>query len=104
MTSSVSRIARSVIRLAWPVLVAQLAVIASGVLDTVMAGRYSAVDLAAVGIGASVYFSVFIGLMGVVPALSPVPAPLFRGNHLERIGDETPPTLWLSLALPPPPV
>jgi len=42
---------KAVVRLAWPVLVAQLAVIASGVLDTVMAGRYSAVDLAAVGIG-----------------------------------------------------
>jgi len=64
MTSAVSRIAKGVVRLAWPVLVAQLAVIASGVLDTVMAGRYAAVDLAAVGIGASVYFSVFIGLMG----------------------------------------
>ena len=88
MTSAVSRIA-SVVRLAWPVLVAQLAVIASGVLDTVMAGRYSAVDLAAVGIGASVYFSVFIGLMGVVQALSPIAAQLFGGRQLERIGEET---------------
>jgi len=77
VTSAVSRIAKGVVRLAWPVLVAQLAVIASGVLDTVMAGRYSAVDLAAVGIGASVYFSVFIGLMGVVQALSPIAAQLF---------------------------
>jgi len=31
MTSAVSRIAKAVARLAWPVLVAQLAVIASGV-------------------------------------------------------------------------
>src|SRR5882762_6035954 len=99
MTSSTSRIARSVIRLAWPVLVAQLAVIASGVLDTVMAGRYSAVDLAAVGIGASVYFSVFIGLMGVVQALSPIAAQLFGGKQLERIGEETRQTVWLALGL-----
>ena len=80
-------------------LVAQLAVIASGVLDTVMAGRYSAVDLAAVGIGASVYFSVFIGLMGVVLALSPIAAQLFGGKQYERIGEETRQTAWLALAL-----
>ena len=93
------RIARAVVRLAWPVLVAQLAVIASGVLDTVMAGRYSAVDLAAVGIGASVYFSVFIGLLGVVQALSPIAAQLFGGKHYERIGEETRQTAWLALGL-----
>src|SRR5437899_12056849 len=99
MTSAVSRIAKAVVRLAWPVLVAQLAVIASGVLDTVMAGRYSAVDLAAVGIGASVYFSVFIGLMGVVQALSPIAAQLFGGKQLERIGEETRQTVWLAFGL-----
>src|SRR2546425_8925285 len=91
--------ARDIVRLAWPVLVAQLAVIASGVLDTVMAGRYSAVALAAVGIGASVYFSVFIGLMGVVQALSPIAAQLFGGKQLERIGEETRQTVWLALGL-----
>jgi len=90
---------RAIARLAWPVLVAQLATIASGVLDTVMAGRYSAVDLAAVGIGASVYFSVFIGLMGVVHALSPIAGQLFGGKHYERIGEETRQTVWLALAL-----
>jgi len=81
------------------VLVAQLAVIASGVLDTVMAGRYSAVDLAAVGIGASVYFSVFIGLMGVVQALSPIAGQLFGGKQYDRIGEETRQTAWLAVAL-----
>ena len=33
-------------RLAWPVLVAQLAVIAYAVIDTLMAGRYATADLA----------------------------------------------------------
>ena len=99
VTSPVPRIARSIVRLAWPILIAQLAVIASGVLDTVMAGHYSAVDLAAVGIGASVYFSVFIGLMGVVQALSPIAGQLFGGKHYARIGEETRQTIWLALAL-----
>ena len=99
MTSTFPRIARGIVRLAWPVLIAQLAVIASGVLDTIMAGRYSAVDLAAVGIGTSVYFSVFIGLLGVVQALSPIAGQLFGGKHYERIGEETRQTAWIAVGL-----
>lgn len=99
MSFSLPRIARGIARLAWPVLVAQLAIIASGVLDTIMAGRYSAVDLAAVGIGASVYFSVFIGLMGVVVALSPIAAQLYGAKQYARIGEETRQTAWLALGL-----
>lgn len=75
------RIARALAGLAWPVLVAQLAVIATGVLDTVMTGHYGAVDLAAVGIGASVYFSVFIGLLGVVNSLLPIAAQLYGAKR-----------------------
>jgi MATE family multidrug resistance protein len=93
------RLARSIAALAWPVLIAQLAVIASGVLDTVMSGRYGAADLAAVGIGASTYFSVFIGLLGVVNSLSPIAAQLYGGRHFDRIGEETRQTAWIAVAL-----
>src|SRR5438067_490925 len=72
---------------------------ASGVLDTVMSGRYSAVDLAAVGIGASIYFSVFIGLLGVVQSLSPIAAQLYGAKKDERIGEETRQTAWLAAGL-----
>jgi multidrug resistance protein, MATE family len=98
VTLPVSR-AAEVARLAWPILVAQLAVMATGVLDTVMAGRYSAVDLAAVGIGASIYFSVFIGLLGVVQSLSPIAAQLYGAKRDARIGEETRQTAWLSAGL-----
>src|SRR5258705_7504711 len=99
MTSSVSRIARSVIRLVWPVLVRQLAVIARGGLAPMMAGRYAAVALAGVGIGRTLFFSVPIGMMGVVQALSPIAAQLFGGKQPERVGDETRQTVWLALGL-----
>jgi len=49
---------RRVVHLAWPVLVGQMAVVGSGVIDTVMAGRLSALDLAAVGVGAAIYITV----------------------------------------------
>ena len=42
-------IARDIARLAWPIFIAQVAILANGVIDTVMAGRYGTLDLAAVG-------------------------------------------------------
>ena len=57
-------ILRDIVRLGWPVFVAQIAVMANGLIDTVMAGRYGTLDLAAVGIGASIYVTLFVTLMG----------------------------------------
>jgi MATE family multidrug resistance protein len=54
------KLALEIYRLAWPVLIAQLAVMAYAVIDTMMVGHYATDDLAAVGIGASIYFSVFV--------------------------------------------
>lgn len=47
---------RRIAGLAWPVLIGQLAIIAFGVIDTAMVGRYSAVDLAALGLGSSITY------------------------------------------------
>jgi MATE family multidrug resistance protein len=72
---------RKIASLAWPVLVGQLAIIAFGVIDTVMVGRFSAVDLAALGLGSSIYVSVFVGLTGVVLALQPIAAQMFGARR-----------------------
>ena len=72
-----SSLTSRVARLAWPILVGQLAVVANGVIDTAMTARYSATDLAVLGLGASIYISVFVGLSGVLQALSPTIAQLF---------------------------
>jgi MATE family multidrug resistance protein len=90
---------RKIAGLAWPVLIGQLAVIAFGVMDTVMVGRYSAVDLAALGLGSSVYVSVFVGLTGVVLALQPITGQLFGARRYAEIGVEVRQALWLSGAL-----
>ena len=63
--------------LAWPILIGQLAVIANGVIDTAMTARFSATDLAALALGASIYISVFVGLNGVLQALAPAIGQLF---------------------------
>ena len=93
------KVAHEIYRLAWPVLIAQLAVMAYAVIDTLMAGRYATDDLAAVGIGASIYFTVFVALMGVLLAVSPMVAQLFGAGRHEEIGEQVRQAMWLTLGL-----
>ena len=92
-------VVRDLVRLGWPVLIAQLAIMINGVIDTVMAGRLSAVDLAAIGVGASIYISVFVTLMGVIIALTPVVAQLYGAGRHGEIGEEVRQSLWLGTFL-----
>ncbi|KVM05000.1 MATE family efflux transporter [Burkholderia ubonensis] len=90
---------RRIIGLAWPVLVGQLAIIAFGVTDTAMVGRFSATDLAALGLGASIYLSVFIGLTGILSALQPITGQLYGARRYAEIGEEVRQALWLAALL-----
>lgn len=85
--------------LAWPILIGQLAVISNGVIDTMMTARHSATDLAALGLGASVYVSIFVGLSGVMQALSPTVAQLYGAKKFDAIGEETRQGVWLAFFL-----
>ena len=60
--------ARALWILIWPMLIAQLAQMGTGVVDTIMAGRYSAVDLAAVAIGYNVWLPVYLFIVGMMLA------------------------------------
>ncbi|ABF09018.1 MATE family efflux transporter [Cupriavidus metallidurans] len=90
---------RRITHLAAPVLVGQLAVIAFGVIDTIMSGRASATDLAAVGLGGSIYVTVYVSLMGVLQALAPVAGQLYGANRSAEIGAEVRQAAWLGVAL-----
>ena len=92
-------ILRNLLHLTWPVLVAQLAVMANGVIDTIMAGRLSAVDLAGVGIGASIYITIFVTVTGVLLALTPTVAQLQGAGRHADIGEEVRQSAWLALFL-----
>jgi MATE family multidrug resistance protein len=93
------KLALDIYRLAWPVLIAQLAVMAYAVIDTIMAGRFGTEDLAAVGIGASIYFSVFVALMGVLLAVSPIVGQLLGAGRYTEIGEQVRQAMWLTLLL-----
>ncbi|MCX7149555.1 MAG: MATE family efflux transporter, partial [Rhodocyclales bacterium] len=90
---------RELLHLAWPVLIAQAAVMANGVIDTLMAGRLSSLDLAAVGIGASIYATVFVTAMGVLLALTPVVSHHYGAGRYAEIGADVRQCAWLALVL-----
>jgi MATE family multidrug resistance protein len=85
--------------LARPILVGQFANMAFAVVDTVLCGRASAVDLATMGLGLSVYSTVFVGLMGATSALNPIVAQHFGGGRLAAIGATYVQGLWMALLL-----
>ena len=86
-------------RLAWPMLVAQLAMMANAVIDTAMAGRLSAIDLTAVGIAAAIMATILISLVSVLLALPPIIARLHGARQHADIGREIHQSIWISLAL-----
>ena len=90
---------RELLHLAWPVLIAQIAVMANGVIDTIMAGHISPLDLAAVGIGTGIYATVFVTAMGVLLALTPIVAHHYGAADFHAIGADVRQSAWLAVAL-----
>jgi len=66
--------ALALLRLTGPLVLAQLSQTAMGFVDTVMAGRVGAVDLAAVAVGSSIFFPVYLFLIGLLSAVTPLAA------------------------------
>jgi MATE family multidrug resistance protein len=87
------------IKLAGPLLVGQLAVIAFGVLDTAMTARYSSEDLAALAMSTAIYISIYVGLTGVIAALTPIAGQLFGAKRYSEIGEEVRQAGWLAVGL-----
>jgi MATE family multidrug resistance protein len=92
-------IVRGIVGQARPILIGQLAGMAFAVIDTVLSGRASPVDLATMGLGLSVYSTVFVGLMGATSALNPIVAQHFGAGRLAAIGETYVQGLWMALAL-----
>jgi len=89
----------ALLKLAGPLLIGQLAVIAFGVLDTAMTARYSEEDLAALAMASAIFISIYVGLTGVVSALAPIAGQLFGAKRLDEIGEEVRQATWLALGL-----
>lgn len=77
------------------VLAGQLAVMAFGVADTIVAGRYSEASLAALSVGSAIFISVYVALIGVLQALMPVWAELRGAGQQAQMGASLRQSLYL---------
>ena len=86
-------------KLAWPILIGQLATVGMGVADVAMAGHASAQDLAGVALGVSIWHIVIVTLMGALMAVSPIVSQHVGAGELAQIPRVVRQALWKALGL-----
>src|SRR5262245_58813295 len=91
--------AAAALHLGTPLIAAQLAQVSMGFVDAVMAGRLSPQDLAAVAVGANLFWPVALAFTGLLMAVSPTVAHHFGAGRRDAIGHTVRPGLWMALAV-----
>ena len=86
---------RTLVRLALPLMAAQLLQMAMGVMDTVMAGRLSARDLAGIALGLNVMWPSQFLLSGMVLAATPMIAQLRGAARTSEVGEVVRQGCWI---------
>ena len=91
-----------IIRMGVPVIATQLLGMGLHFTDTVMAGNLSALDLASVAIGNSLYMPIIVFCIATLIAINPVVSQLLGARRFDEIGKNARQMFWLAgmLALP----
>ena len=89
---------RGLLRLAGPLIANNLSIAGMQFADAVMAGRLGAESLAAVAVGASVWFFGFVICLGILMAISPIAARHYGAGNSELIGRYTRQGMYLGIA------
>ncbi len=87
------------LKLALPILLAQLALTGLGVVDTLMSGQVGTNDLAAIGLGSSMMLPVFMFSTGILLAITPLVAKANGESKLHLITCYLNQGVWLSIPL-----
>lgn len=90
---------RQLMAIGGPVIITQLLQMSMSFVDTVMAGRLSAQDLAAVAVGNAVFMPIIVFCLGIMMAVTPIVAQNVGGRSLDQIGKNARQVLWLSVLL-----
>lgn len=90
---------RALFQLAWPILIAQLAQVAMGVIDTAMAGAVSPTDLAAVAVGFSLWMPILLFSNGIFSAVTALIARAHGAGHTADIARTFQQGVWLAALL-----
>src|ERR1700733_4036839 len=90
---------KKIIRQATPTFVSQQLINASTLIDTVMVGHFSAIQLASLGIGMSIYISLYTPCMGILLALIPLISTANGNKDYRRVASLLKQGEWLSVFL-----
>jgi MATE family multidrug resistance protein len=90
---------RALLRLAGPIILSQIAQVLMGLVDTVMSGHAGAIDQAVVGLGVALWIPVFIGLMSVVQAVSPIISHHYGAGDRDAVVRDAREGIWLALCV-----
>ena len=88
---------KALFRLAGPIFVANVSIIGSGTIDTIMGGQLGRDHLAAIALGIAATISVLMGLVGVLQGLSPVAGHHYGARKFSDIGVDMGQAMWLVL-------
>ncbi len=80
--------------LALPILITQFCQAALGVVDSIMAGRVSALDLAAVAVGAGIWLPLFLLATGILIATTPLIGEAIGQNKHSQVPHITQQSIW----------
>ncbi|MDC8757449.1 MATE family efflux transporter [Janthinobacterium fluminis] len=86
-------------RLAWPMLIGQLATVGMAVADVAMSGHASAEELAAVSLGASIWSIILVSVLGIMMAINSIVAHEFGAERLARVPHIVRQSLWKGFAV-----
>lgn len=89
--------AKKLVSIAIPILLAQIAQNSMGLVDTIMAGRVSAADMAAISVGASIWLPLVLFGHGLLLALPPTLSYLNGSGKRDQIAHHVRQGLWIVL-------
>jgi len=98
-TSTLGEKARQLFVILGPILLTQIGLSLMGFADTVMAGRFSPVDLAGVAVGSNLWAPVQTGLSSVLLALTPIVAQHLGARREREIAPAVGQALYLAVAM-----
>ena len=83
--------------LAGPIILTQLSQMGMGVVDAIMAGRVSAVDLAGIALGGNFYWPAMLLLSGIAMSVAPMVSQMHGAGREEEAGEVVRQALWIAL-------
>jgi multidrug resistance protein, MATE family len=82
-----------------PILITQLGMFSMVFFNTIMSGKYNSSDLAAVAIGSSIWSPIFMGISGILLAVSPIAAQRFGEKKSGEVASVVRHGLYLSFMI-----